>query len=181
MSTKVGTYEIRTASGGIINFHGPDPGQITLEDIARGLANVCRYSGQVRQFYSVAEHCIMVSRHAPLHLKPYALIHDAAEAYIGDVPRPVKLLCPEYQAVEHRVEQAILKRFNIGQPSSGDLYIIKTLDNASLLLEASALKVGDSSQWLDVPGEPLDDVVQCLSPEKAERAWLQAADLLGVG
>lgn len=180
MSVKIDTHQIITANGQVLDFTNVDPTAINRYDLARGLANVCRYSGQVTKFYSVAEHCILVARHAPLHLKPYALLHDAAEAYIGDVPRPVKLLCPEYKEVEGRVEEAILKRFGV-LVSAWELPVIKELDNRALLLEAMSLKlVTDPRAWLDVPGEPLDDEIQCWSPEEAERQWINAAELLGV-
>jgi 5'-deoxynucleotidase YfbR-like HD superfamily hydrolase len=180
MAKTVDTYQVITQSGQIVDFLSPNPDAINIFDLAKGLANVCRYSGQVTKFYSVAEHCIMVARAVPLHLKAHALIHDAAEAYIGDVPRPVKLLCPEYKQVEARVERAIRQALGLRELTPDEEAIIKQADRGALLLEAKSLKVGESIQWLDVPGEEVDDTVRCLDPAKAEEEWLFAAELLGV-
>ena len=159
MKINVDTYQIVTQSGRIIDFGGEiDPEQLYLADIITGLSNVCRYSGQVFSFYSVAEHCMLVSDYVPKRLRPYALLHDAAEAYMGDVPRPVKLLCPEYKGIENRVEDAILRRFGVPIPNEGDKKLVKVIDNRALLTEASELKVGNIQQWLAVPGMPLPGI-----------------------
>jgi hypothetical protein len=188
MKVKVDTYQIITQSGKIIDFQNIDVKQIELEDIVTGLSNVCRYSGQVSEFYSVAEHCMMVSDYVPKRLRKYALLHDAAEAYMGDVPRPVKLLCPGYKAIEAKVEAAILARFNIPVPSDEDHATVKVIDNRALLTEAAELKVGDIGQWLDVPGMPLPALdgfpggrqLDLLTPEEAATEYGQMLYAEGV-
>ena len=103
----------------------PHPYEIRLEDIAAALSKLCRYGGHCIQFYSVAEHCVHVASRAPDHLKLAALMHDASEAYVIDVPRPLKAWLPGYKEIEKRVEMAIAARFNLPWPLSDE---IKQLD-----------------------------------------------------
>ncbi len=106
----------QTFSGG--QFHGfaPRPEEIEIADIARALSMECRYNGHLKRskdFYSVAEHswimCSLVSDPA----KPYALMHDGAEAFIRDVAAPYKKHLPDYQALEKIVMAAIIERFKV--------------------------------------------------------------------
>jgi uncharacterized protein len=103
----------------------PRPEEIRLEDIAAAISKLCRYGGHCRRFYSVAEHSVLVASQAPDHLKLAALMHDASEAYVIDVPRPLKAFLPGYKEIEERVEQAIATRFNLPWPLSDE---IKQLD-----------------------------------------------------
>jgi len=75
-------------------------GDPIIEDIAHALANICRWTGHTSRFYSVAEHCIRAAAIAPPECKLHVLMHDAAEAYLGDVATPLKNLLPEYQTIE---------------------------------------------------------------------------------
>src|SRR5271165_5200280 len=85
--------------------YDPRPEQICIEDIAHGLSMLCRFVGQCRFFSSVAEHSIAVARLLPANLKLFGLLHDASEAYLADLPRPVKAGLPEYKAIEANVER----------------------------------------------------------------------------
>ncbi len=95
---------------------------INIEDIARALSNQCRYNGNVNRFYSVAEHCVLVSDYVLKKTKirsiAYnALMHDAAEAYLGDLSGPLKkLLAASYEEVENRIEGLIARKFNLVRP-----------------------------------------------------------------
>lgn len=75
-------------------------GDPKIEDIAHALANICRWTGHTSRFYSVAEHCIRAAAIAPPECKLHVLMHDATEAYLGDVATPLKLLLPEYSRIE---------------------------------------------------------------------------------
>ena len=81
---------IRTFTGKLVDPFNPDPNTIDIIDIAHGLSNICRYGGQCSRFYSVAEHCCYVSDASPEGSKLAALLHDASEAYIGDMIQPLK-------------------------------------------------------------------------------------------
>jgi hypothetical protein len=92
----------------------PRAEDVSFRDIGHGLSLVCRYGGHVRRFYSVAEHCTLLatwfeSRQETV-LARWALLHDAAEAYIGDIIRPLKPWLPEFAVVEHQIERAIFAR-----------------------------------------------------------------------
>ena len=94
-------------SGAWFDFLDPESSDFAIEDIAAGLSNICRYAGQCSGFYSVAEHSLLVSEVAFDHAYA-ALMHDAAEAFIGDVTRPLKQLLPDFKRIEapHRVVRA---------------------------------------------------------------------------
>ncbi|MDO4254358.1 MAG: hypothetical protein Q4C81_04310 [Kocuria sp.] len=79
------------------------PEDVDVVDVAHALSMQCRYNGHVRLFMSVAEHCVLVSRLVPSEHALWGLLHDATEAYVGDMVRPLKLHMPEYRAVEDRV------------------------------------------------------------------------------
>jgi hypothetical protein len=100
-------------------FHpfDPKPDQICIEDIAHGLSLLCRFAGQCPNFYSVAEHSLYVAERLPDNLKLEGLLHDASEAYLADLPRPVKTALPEYKAIELSVESVISEKFDLVFPS----------------------------------------------------------------
>lgn len=107
---------IRTIGGRYLDAMNPKPGQISIGDIAFGLSRVCRFAGHTRKFYSVAQHSCDVCDMVPDSLKLQALLHDASEAYIGDLPSPIKQLLPDYQVLEQRIMEAIAKKFNFPWP-----------------------------------------------------------------
>lgn len=91
----------------------PKPEDINIDDIAHALGMVCRYGGHCTRFYSVAEHSWLMSHTvAPEHAL-WALLHDAAEAYVGDMVRPLKHVMPEFMAAEDRIMEAITTKFNL--------------------------------------------------------------------
>lgn len=107
-----GHNEIDTQSGERITPLAPDREKINLEDIAHGLSNVGRFAGQGKEFYSVARHSVYVSyevdaRGASREAQRYALVHDAAEAYLSDVPGPVKKSLPGYKHAEKHLDETI--------------------------------------------------------------------------
>jgi uncharacterized protein len=112
----------------------PDPADIDIVDIAHALSNICRFTGHCREFYSVAEHSIRVSRIVPEKDALWGLLHDASEAYICDVARPLKRW-PEFEAVyrpiEDRLMRAVCERFGlpVEMPASvreADLVLLHT-------------------------------------------------------
>ncbi len=104
----------------IITHHGlefdllnPDPDLIEIEDIAHALSHLCRFTGHTNVFYSVASHSYQASFLVPPEHAMEALLHDAAEAYVGDVSSPLKSLLPEYRMIEFRIDQAVRQRFDL--------------------------------------------------------------------
>ena len=117
-----------------INLIDIDSSQITLEDIAHGLSYLCRYSGQCRHFYSVGQHSINCLKVSDVFgydekLKIYTLLHDASEAYICDIPSPLKRLLPEYKKYEISLQDAIYERFNLEKITPTDKRLVKQVDN----------------------------------------------------
>src|ERR687891_584660 len=133
---------LQTVSGRWVNPFDPDPEQLDPGDIARALANQCRFGGHCRVFYSVAQHSVIVSRFVEDHGGDTedafaALMHDAAEAYLGDMPHPLKhrsALGAAFKAAEVHLEDAIRDRFRIKQ----DVPAIKQVDRALLATERRA-------------------------------------------
>ena len=85
----------------------PAASKIDIEDIAHALSQLCRFGGHCCEFYSVAQHSVIVSLNVPPEHRFAALMHDAAEAYLGDVIQPIKRLLPEYKAMESEVWRAL--------------------------------------------------------------------------
>lgn len=102
-----------TVSGKKIDLLNPDPAQICIEDIAIALDVMPRFNGHTSQQWSVLDHSVAVARLVAPEYRLQALLHDASEAYICDIPSPLKALLGEaYKSVERRLQAAIGKRFN---------------------------------------------------------------------
>ncbi len=170
----------QTFSGKVFDLVNPDPESVSIKDIAVALANQCRFNGHTRRFYSVAEHCLYVSRAVSgisREMAYYGLMHDAAEAYVGDVVAPLKSLLPEYRAVEERVWRAICVRFNLPVELPGAVHIA---DKCMLATELEYLLLAPPKPW-DNRCEPfplreigLDSISQFgLPPREAHRRFLE--------
>jgi 5'-deoxynucleotidase YfbR-like HD superfamily hydrolase len=129
---------IRTFSGEYINIIDPDPASIHIEDIAHALAQAPRFGGHLKHFYSVAQHSLRVCRDAPMDYKLEALLHDAAEAYLTDMPAPIKALMPQYRQLESGLMRAIAEKFGL---SLQGLKAVKPYDIAALELEWDRLMI----------------------------------------
>lgn len=130
---------IETISGRKIDFHNPDPDQIVIEDIVHALRNTCRFGGFVNQFYSVMRHSANVALLVPDRLKYQAILHDAAEAYIGDMPTPFKYAMQDFLDLESRIQAAINSKFGLPDKMPN---IIKMADRVALMTERDHLKPG---------------------------------------
>ena len=133
---------IETASGLKYHFLDPQPDEIDIQDIAFALSNKSRFSGHT-QFFSVAEHSVCVAYRLPAHLRLAGLLHDAAEAYLGDIPSPLKAVLPDYKKLEKLNEQAIEKKFNVTLSNEQ----IKRADRNALFTEAHFLIPSKGKDW----------------------------------
>ncbi len=106
------TY-IQTFSGQHFDLTDPQPDTIRIEDIAHALSQINRFTGHTHRPYSVAQHSLQASYIVPPQFALEALLHDAHEAYTGDVSAPLKSLLPDYRALEDRIESAVRRRFGL--------------------------------------------------------------------
>jgi len=135
------------ASGTLIDINRPTPDMICIEDIAAALSKICRFGGHSSTFYSVAQHSVIVAAIAPEYLCREALLHDAAEAYLGDVIKPLKnLLGIAYEELENDFMKAITRKFNL---DASKLLEIKQYDKMALEVEHKRFIIGDDAQWFD--------------------------------
>lgn len=164
------------ASGRRISLANPSPASFCAEDIAHGLSHVCRFSGQVRTFYSVAQHSIMVASLVPDRLRRHALLHDGSEAFLQDIPTPVKVLLPTYALLEARFQGAIEAAFGLAALNDGDRATIKRADMLAVSVEMRDLFDGHFTQERgDLPRPPEGLVVgECMTPVQAKAAFLAA-------
>jgi hypothetical protein len=168
---------IITRSGLYFDFIDPQPDQIRVDDLAWGQAYTCRFGGQSLGFYSVAQHAVLVSQVVPEEHKLAALMHDAAEAYTGDMVGPLKQLCPDFKAIEKRVEAAIFAKFGIALPLDPS---IKHADLRLLRTEQRDLTAGHGDSWNGLDAyPPLDARIVPQSPGVAAQLWLASFYELG--
>ncbi len=171
-------------SGGFLDLENPQPEDIHLEDIATGLGRACRYGGQCPRFYSVAEHCVSMvvlahqNGHRSKGLLQALLLHDATEAYIGDVQRPLKGMLDEYKVIERRLNGPILRRFGIRDHTP----LIKTYDRYMLVAERVEFWPNDRNEdWPGYDKESLEDVpFYYWDMEEAKGWFLAIADWIGI-
>lgn len=100
-------------SGGAFFALDPRASEVFIEDIAAHLAKLCRFGGAVQRFYSVGEHSVRVSHVCDPAVALWGLLHDAAEAYLVDVPRPIKRFLVGYAEIEHDVMRVVCERFGL--------------------------------------------------------------------
>ena len=167
---------LQTVSGRWVNPLDPDPEQFDIEDIARALGNLCRFGGHCRAFYSVAQHSVIVSelvqqRAGDVEDVFAALMHDASEAYLGDMPHPLKHRSPlgaAFKEAENRLEAALRAHFAI----KADVPEIKRADRALLATERRAFSA-ERWTWPELDGvEPLALELTAWPPETAAKAFL---------
>lgn len=173
---------LETVSGRKIKVTEPDPKDIEITDIAWALSRMPRFSGHSIPYipYSVAQHCIQVSKElAPygVEMQMHGLLHDAAEAYINDLPSPVKHI-PEIHAVikqlEDRLMTAIYESLEINPPNEEEQRIVKIADKNQQAVEAYNFMYSRGSDWNlpDVSFKKLQEFEQPLTSIQAYDKFL---------
>lgn len=143
-----------------------DPDNIDEFDIAHSLAMQCRYNGHVSRFYSVAEHCVHMSFVVPEEDALWALLHDATEAYVGDMVRPLKKHIPIFSEIEDRIMLAVCEKFHLNQNFMPDS--VKEADNRIIENERLALLKDPPYPWT-VHGDPYPEIeIEAWAPAVAE-------------
>lgn len=146
----------------------PRAGDVNIRDIAHALSMQCRYAGHCLRFYSVAEHCVLLAEAIPEE-KLWALLHDASEAYLVDVPRPVKPSLKGYKGLEDDIMSVIAERFEL----AGDIpSIVKDYD-FRMLVDEKVQNMRDSLIWPSIEGlKPVGVTLRFWTPDEAEEAFL---------
>jgi hypothetical protein len=162
------TQWIQTFSGLAFWPLDPKPEHVRIADIAHALSMKCRYNGHTRKFYSVAEHSVLVSRHVPEEDALWALLHDASEAYLPDVARPIKAAMPGFAEIEGRVMRAICAAYGLPETEPPS---VKAADYAILHDEKAALMDPEAADW-GLMGQGLDVAIMALEPAAANRVFL---------
>lgn len=131
---------ITTIGGKKFDPTSPELEDIDVEDIAHSLSLICRANGHFREFFSVARHCINCAREAEARgytarMRLLCLLHDATEAYIGDMTRPLKRQLPDYCACEERLYADILAALGIPAPTAEETVLVKEIDDCMLYHE----------------------------------------------
>lgn len=160
---------ILLSTGAYFDYGDPENSAFTIEDIANGLAMTCRFGGQCRRHYSVAQHSWHMSYVVPPQDALAALMHDAAEAFVGDLPKPLKVLLPEYKSIEIRIENAIFDRFRIARPLPAS---IKEADVRMLVTEQREV-MHNRDDWDYTRGrEPYQFALPIWAPHEARAQFL---------
>jgi hypothetical protein len=168
---------IITYTGRLMDPLNPRVEDISIMDIAHALANSCRFNGHCSVFYSIAQHSFFVSEHVPERAALWGLLHDAAEAYIGDIIRPIKIL-PESAgliAIEESIARVIREKFGATVYPE-----VAEADDRMLAAEMRALRL---YQHGILPGvKPYDlEGLRCWSPREAESNFICRFDELYCG
>ncbi len=162
---------IELAGGGFFDLLNPESSDFGIEDVAHGLAHLCRFTGHTRTFYSVAQHSVMVSFLVPRPLALAGLLHDAHEAFVGDMATPLKNLLPGYREIERRAERAV--RMRLGLPATLPPEI-KRADLVMLATERRDLMINTGMHWAILDGvAPLGGELSPVSPRLAKERFLR--------
>lgn len=158
---------IVTHGGTYFDFESPETSHIDIHDIAWALSMQTRYTGHTRTFYSIAQHSVMVSQIVPPACALAGLLHDAHEAYVGDMSSPLKQLCPDYRAIEKRCEAAVLNRFGVVMDAECKRWV-KLADLRMLMTEKRDLTSATFHVWPGLDGiQPRVDRIEPWSQSRA--------------
>jgi len=184
--------EVQTYTGRMVDILAPQPDEILIEDIAHALANQCRFNSHTSRYYSVAQHSILVSDLAEeltenKQAALYALLHDAHEAYLGDVVRPVRGQLKNYDKLAATMQHAIDACSDIWidfrwSPLATEALdqLIKACDDIALATEARDLMPG--GPWVDqIDAQPMTRIISPVSPDIAKIMFLRRFDELTAG
>ena len=172
-------YNMTLASGRAVYPLDMRPEDIHIEDIAASLSRICRFNGHLRhdvEHYSVAQHSVHVSHLVDPFFAREALLHDATEAYVGDMVRPLKVDLADYNEIERRVWIAVAERFNLPVNMSPR---IKHADNVALATEFRDIIVEDREADTGKLETPCNEKIKPLNAFAARDLFMDRAIDLG--
>ncbi len=166
---------IRTYTGNTFHYEDMSPKDVSIADVSHALSHICRFTGHVKVYYSVAEHCCRVSDLCSPENKLWGLLHDASEAYCSDLPRPFKRLIglEPYRTYEKRIMHIICERFGLPLEEPKE---VKAADMRLLVTEQRDLMVNAGPEWYDV--KPLLDPITPWTAEVAKEEFLKRFNAL---
>lgn len=181
------SYWIQTYLGKKFDLLDPQPDMVDILDIAHALSRVCRFTGHVPAHYSVAQHSVLAARLVkdPQKWAMHALLHDAQEAYVGDMSRPLKMALRSfsgakntspYDEIEARVERAVRAKFGLGEKSEDEKRAVTEVDMRLVMTEKDLL--GKAPQDWEVDAQPFPLVLRPQTALVAERDFLATFFLL---
>jgi hypothetical protein len=182
--SEVNMNYIITFTGKKVCLGGPSRDSLDIDDIAHALANIPRFNGHLDTRYSVAEHSLFVMKlvrkyTSSIRVLRAALMHDASEAYLGDMSTPLKLMCPDYRTIEKNFEEQLAIKFNYNGLPEEHLQTIKMCDFQALQIEAECYHYHLHNQerwaWAD---QQVPTPQPFSTAEDAGEAFLQAYDLM---
>lgn len=176
-----------TLKGNLIDLFEFKPEDIDIEEVAHSLSNLCRYNGMTKKFYSVAEHCVLMTRHAREQwldneqVQKAALLHDASEAYVGDVTYHLKKVVLDFSYYEDQILNAIFKKYNVD--FSGQIEEdVHWLDRCICVDEMKQLMNG-IDPTLVLPADEFRGLgIECQAwePSQARQEYLKECKKLGI-
>jgi uncharacterized protein len=167
----------RTDSNWIATYKGrqfwplnPRIEDLDIEDIARALSNLCRFTGHTRHHYSVAQHCYLASQWCPPNIAGWCLLHDAAEAYLNDIAKPVKRFFPLLVEAENATLELIAEKYGLEWPMPADVHVV---DRIMLATERRDVMNSCGHRWNAVEGvQPYPEVIEAVPQQSAEALFL---------
>lgn len=157
-------------SGATIDLANIRPSDICAFEIAHALSHICRFTGHTDQFYSVAQHSVLVSKLVPKQFALHALLHDAAEAYLGDVSAPLKALLPQYKVLEAQVWESVVAHFGL-KITEQSCEAVNDADRLVLYWELADL-FSNYTMRPKAPASRAPKPIKPQSPKTARRAFL---------
>ena len=170
---------IQTFSGTKFYSLKPRAQDVLLIDIAHALGNKCRYAGHCKDFYSVAQHSVLVSRIVPLEFKLWGLLHDAGEAYFADIPNPIKREYLLFSEIEGPIMDAVIEQFGLTRPGTGEEMpkAVKHADKVLLATESRDMLNVLWDNWESDYGHlALPEKIIAVGPREAKAMFLEEYD-----
>ena len=168
---------METFTGVRFELSNPKPEDVRIEDIAHALALQGRFNGHSSFFWSVAQHSLLVAdyldkRNRTDRIVMLGLLHDAAEAYIGDVTSPVKAMCSHVRELEAKVMAAVYEGLKIEPPNEHEYKWVKEADMAIITMEAGVV-MHSRGEWWGLP-----EVAESIWIEHSESIYPEAMDII---
>lgn len=163
-------HMIMTRSGVFFDVMDPQVDNINIDDIAHALSNLCRFGGHSNEFYSVAQHSVICALCVSEPFKRHALLHDASEAYLVDIPRPIKSIFPKYKRIEKNLQNFIFRRFDLNKDIPEEVHIV---DRRLCISEAHELGLMPE-KWSGCEYlKPININLSPMKPHEAKEAFLR--------